>query len=155
MIRSLMLLACAIALAVPVHAQKQSPQEIDSLLEGASLSLDRYQELAADVRCEEATRQSLRESCKENMEMLAERVQEAKVKIAQYRHSAAPAVVDLFDTYELFRRIMEGIELTEQPDGFYGDHNQQAFARIYNNFVKVMGWFGGVVRDQIQNPKCP
>jgi len=154
-LRSLMLLACAFALAVLTQAQTQSQQEIDSLLKGASLSLDRYQQLAPDVRCDEAIEQSLRDSCKEEMQMLSERVQEAREKLARYRQSPAPAVVDLFDIYEIFHRIMEGIEVAQLPVEFYGEHNQRALARIYNNFVKVTAWVGGVVRDEIQNPKCP
>jgi hypothetical protein len=40
------------------------------------------------------------------------------------------------------------------PD-FYGERNQQLFAEAYNTFVKVTGWFGGVVRDRIRDvQKC-
>jgi hypothetical protein len=152
--RSLILIACAFAAALPIHAQAQH-EKIDSLLEAASLALDRYQQLAPGVRCDEAIGQSLRDSCKEGMEMLGERVQEAKEKIARYRRLPAPAVVDLFDIYELFHRIMDGIEIAQGPPEYYGKHNEEAFAAIYNNFVKVTGWFGGVVRDEIQNSKCP
>jgi len=148
-------IACVFVLALPTYAQKQSRQEIDSLLDGANQSLDRYPELASDVRCDEATRQSLRDSCKEDMEMLAERVHEAKENLARYRHSPAPAVVDLFDIYERFHKIMEGSEVAQLPVEFYGEHNQRAFARIYNNFVKVTAWVGGLVRNQIQNVECP
>ncbi|HYA24584.1 MAG TPA: hypothetical protein VEF05_10515 [Terriglobales bacterium] len=154
-LQTLILVACTFAAAIPIRAQAQPSQEINALLEGASHSLDRYKELASDVRCDEATRQSLRESCKRDMEMLSERVQETKEKLARYRQSPAPAVVDFFDIYEMFHRIMEGTEVAQLPSEFYGEHNQRAFARIYNNFVKITAWVGGVARDEIQNAKCP
>ena len=39
----------------------------------------------------------------------------------------------------------------------YGEHNQRLFAEACNySFVKVNGWFGGVVRASIQDSaKCP
>jgi hypothetical protein len=153
-LRSLMLIACVFVVVLPTHAQ--APREkIDSLLEQATLALGRYQQLASGVHCDEAVGQSLRDSCNEGVEMLGQRVQEAKDKIARYRQLPAPAAADLFDVYELFHRLMEGIEIAQGPPDYYGKHNEEAFAAIYNNFVKVTGWFGGVVRDEIQNHKCP
>jgi hypothetical protein len=87
--------------------------------------------------------------------MLGQRIQKAKEKITRYRQMPAPDVADLFDVYELFHRIMEGIGIAQGPRDYYGKHNEEAFAAIHNNFVKVTGWFGGVVRDEIQNQKCP
>jgi hypothetical protein len=153
-LRSLILTACVFAVAVPINAQTESEQEIHSLLERAGSSLDRYKELAADVRCDETIRQSLRDSCRDNIAMLADRVEEAKEKLTRYNQLPAPGLVDLFDIYDAFHRIMEGIQATGQPQGLYGERDQRAFAKIYNNFVKVTGWFGGVVRHEIENRNC-
>ncbi len=40
--------------------------------------------------------------------------------------------------------------LNYAPDS-YGERNRRVFAQAYNTFVKVNGWFGGVVRISIQN----
>jgi len=153
-LRSLILIACVFAAALPIDAQTEADQEIHSLLDRASSSLDRYKVLALAVRCDETIRQTLRDSCRDNMLMLADRVEEAKEKLAHYNQLTVPGPVDLFDVYEAFHRIMEGIQATGQPQGLYGEHDQRAFAKIYNNFVKVTGWFGGVVRHEIENQSC-
>jgi hypothetical protein len=41
-------------------------------------------------------------------------------------------------------------DLNYEPD-FYGERNKQVLADAYNTFVKVTGWFGGVVRVSIQD----
>ena len=82
---------------------------------------------------------------------MGERVQEAKAQIARYRQLSTPQVVDLFDAYQSFRRVMEVAENMNCVPYSYGEHNRQVFAETYNTFVKVNGWFGGVVRDSIQN----
>ena len=87
--------------------------------------------------------------------MLGRDVQEADEKITHYRQLSNPQVVDLFDIYELFHRIMDGVQALACAQEFYGEHNQQLFAQAYNNFVKLTGWFGSVVREAIRDaPKC-
>ena len=44
--------------------------------------------------------------------------------------------------------------LNSVPDA-YGERNQPLFAEAYNTFVKITGWFGGVVRNGIRDAeKC-
>ncbi len=146
-----------IALAIPIYGQVQPQPDIDSLLKAASKALDHYQQLAPGIRCEDATKVELRDACKIGLEDLGTRVQEAKAEITHYRRLSAPQVVDLFNAYESFRRVMEPLvilDLTPEPE-LWGEHNQQLFAKIYNSFVKIVGWFGGVVRDTLNDVgKC-
>jgi hypothetical protein len=144
------------AFVIPLCAQVQSRSEIDSLLQAANKALDHYQQLAPGIHCEEATKAEFRDTCKIGLETLEERVQEARTEIARYRRSSAPPAVNLFDAYEIFRRVMVELEdLNSLPD-FYGERNQQLFAEAYNTFVKITAWFGGVVRDSIRDAeKCP
>ncbi len=143
------------AFVMPACGQVQSRSEVDSLLEAANKALDHYQHLAPSIHCDEATKMEFRDACKIELETLEERVEEAKAKIARYRQSSRPQVVDLFDTYEIFRRVMIELEALNSLPDFYGGRNQQLFAEAYNTFVKVTGWFGGVVRDNIQDAeKC-
>ena len=139
------------AFAIPVCGQVLPPHEVDSLLQAANKALDHWQRLAPEIHCEDATQPQLREDCKTNVLGMGERVQEAKAEIARYRKISSPQVVDLFDAYESFRRVMEVAENMNCAPYFYGDRNRQVFAETYNTFVKVNGWFGGVVRDSIQN----
>lgn len=136
---------------IPVDAQVQLRSEIDSLLEAASKALDHYQQLAPGIHCEEATKTEFRDACKIGLETLESRVQEAKAEIARYRQNSTAQAVDLFDAYEVFRRVMIELEALNSMPEFYGERNQQLFAEAYNTFVKVTGWFGGVVRESIRD----
>jgi hypothetical protein len=143
------------AFVIPLCGQVQSRSEVDSLLEVANKALDRYQQLAPGIHCEDATKTEFRDVCKNGLETLEERVQEARTEIARYRQSSTPQAVDLFDAYEVFRRVMIELEALNSVPDFYGERNQQLFAEAYNTFVKVTGWFGGVVRDSIRDAgKC-
>jgi hypothetical protein len=46
---------------------------------------------------------------------------------------------------------MEGIESFTSTSELFGPQNRDAFAELYNNFVKVDGWFSGVVRQSLQS----
>jgi hypothetical protein len=143
------------AFANPLCGQVQSRSEVDSLLQASNKALDHYQHLAPGIHCDEATKTEFRDACKIGLETLQERVQEAKAKIARCRQSSTPQAVDLFDTYEVFRRVMIELEALNSVPDFYGERNQQLFAEAYNTFVKITGWFGGVVRDSIRDAdKC-
>lgn len=143
------------AFVMPLCGQVQSRSEVDSLLEAANKALDHYEHLAPGIHCDEATKTEFRDACKIGLETLEERVQEAKAKIARYRQSSTPQAVDLFDTYEVFRRVMIEVETLNSLSDVYGERNQQLFAEAYNTFVKTTGWFGGVVRDSIRDAeKC-
>jgi hypothetical protein len=149
-------LACLLfAFAIPVRSQVQRLPEVDSLLNAASKALDHWQELAPEIHCDNATQTQLREDCRTNVLSMGERVQEAKAAIAHYRQLSMPQAVDLFDAYQSFRRVMEVAEQMNCAPDFYGEQNRRVFAEAYNTCVKVNGWFGGVVRDSIQNAqKC-
>jgi hypothetical protein len=138
-------------LAIPAHGR----EPIDPLLQAASKALDHYQQLAPGIHCEDATTKEFRDACKIALDDLKSRVQEANAEIARYRRLPNPQAVDLFDTYQVFRRVMDAVDrLTCAPD-FYGRHNQRLFAEAYNTFVKITGWFGGVVRETIDDAgKC-
>ena len=136
---------------IPLCGQVQSRSEVDSLLEAANKALGHYQQLAPGIHCEEATKTEFRDACKIGLETLEERVQEAKTEIARYRQSSTPQAVDLFDAYEVFRRVMIELEALNSVPDFYGERNQKLFAEAYNTFVKITGWFGGVVRDSIRD----
>ena len=144
-----------LAFATPVCAQVQSPSEVDSLLKAASKALDHWQQLAPDIRCEDATQTQFRDACTTNVQTMGERVQEARAEIAHYRQLPTPQLVDLFDAYQSLGRVMDVVgNMNCAPDS-YGEHNRQLFAQAYNTFVKINGWFGGVVRTRIQNAaKC-
>ena len=92
-----------------------------------------------------------RDTCKIVLDTLEERVQEAKTEIARYRQNSTPRAVDLFDAYEVFRRVMIELEALNNVPDVYGERNQQRFAEAYNTFVKITGWFGGTVRDSIRD----
>jgi hypothetical protein len=141
--------------AIPVCGQVQPQSEVDSLLRAASKALDHYQQLASGIHCTEAMSAEFRDACKVTLETLSERTQEAKAEIARYRQRSTPQVVDLFDAYQSFRRVMDIVEDVNYTPASYGEHNKQLFAEAYNTFVKVDGWFGGVVRINIQDAeKC-
>ena len=144
-----------LAFVIPLCGQVQSRSEVDSLLEAANKALDHYQHLAPGIHCEEATKTAFRDICQIGLETLEERVQEAKTEIARCRQNSTPQAVDLFDAYEVFRRVMIELEAINSVPDFYGERNQQLFAEAYNTFVKVTGWFGGVVRDSVRDvEKC-
>lgn len=135
----------------PVCAQVQSQPEVNSLLMTASNALDHWQQLAPQIRCDDVIRTQSRKDCPSVVLGMGERVQEAKAQIVTYRQLSAPQPVDLFDAYESFRRVMELAETMPSVLDSYGEHNQQVLAETYNTFVKVNGWFGGVVRSSIEN----
>jgi len=140
------------AVAVPAHGR----EPIDPLLQAASKALDHYQQLAPGIHCEDATTKELSDDCKIALDTLRSKVQEANEEIARYRRLSRPQAVDLFDTYQAFRSVMDGVDRLNSASDFYGEHNRQLFAEAYNTFVKITGWFGGVVRDTIQDAdKCP
>lgn len=140
---------------IPVCAQVLPPHEVDSLLTAASNALDHWQQLAPQIHCEDAIQSQLREDCKTNVLGMGERVQDAKAQIARYRQQSTPQVVHLFDAYQSFRRVLELAEDMNFTPYFYGERNQQALAETYNNFVKINGWFEGVVRESILDAaKC-
>jgi hypothetical protein len=139
------------AFVIPVRGQVRSRSEVDSLLKAAIAALDHYQQIAPGIHCEEATKAEFRDACKIALEGLEERVQESKAEIARYRRRSSPRAVDLFDAYEVFRRVMaEAEDINYAPD-IYGEPNKQVLAEAYNTFVKVTAWFGGVVRISIQD----
>jgi len=137
----------ALAIAAPAYGQAS----VDPLLNAASQALDHYEQIAPRIRCQDATTREFRDSCKIALEGLEERVQEAKAQIAHYRQLPNPKAVDLFDTYEMFRRVMDGVENLNCAPESYGEHNRPLLAEAYNTFVKVTGWFGGVVHQSIRD----
>ena len=139
------------AFVVPSHGQVQPQNRVGSLLQGVSDSLDHYQQLAPAINCEDATEKTLRDSCKTVLEMLGRDAHDVKEKIAHYRQLSTPQLVDLFDIYQIFHQIMEGVTYLGYPAELYGEHNRMLFAEAYNNFVKMDGWFGSEVRDAIQD----
>jgi len=139
------------ASVTPAHCR----EPIEPLLQAASKALDHYQQLAPGFHCEDATTKDLRDACKIALDDLKSRVQEASAEIARYRQLPNPQAVDLFDAYQVFRRVMDGVETLNFAPDFYGERNQQLFAEAYNTFVKITGWFGGVVRETIEDAgKC-
>ena len=82
--------------------------------------------------------------------MLGRDVQDAKKNIARYRALAAPQSVDLFDIYEIFQKIMEGISDPGYVGDLYGETKRAWFAEAFNSFVKITLWFGGDVRNTLQ-----
>jgi hypothetical protein len=85
-------------------------EPVDPVLQAASEALQNYQQLASGIHCEDATTADLGQACKERLESLGMRVHEAQAAIARYRHFSTPQVVDLFDAYQAFRRVMEEVE---------------------------------------------
>ena len=82
--------------------------------------------------------------------MLGRDVQDAKEKIASYRQLSAPQPVDLFDIYEGFQKIMDGVGNLGYAGELYSERNRALFAQAYNNFVKITLWFAGEVRNTMQ-----
>jgi hypothetical protein len=148
--RLLPMLLLAFTFAVPIHSQVRPQPRTDSLLQAASEALDHYQQLAPAIKCEDATEKTLRDSCKIVLEMLGRDVQDAKEKIASYRQLSTAQPVDLFDIYEVFQKIMDGVGNLGYAGELYGERNRALFAEAYNNFVKITLWFGGEVRNTVQ-----
>jgi hypothetical protein len=131
-------------------------EPIDPVLQAASEALQNYQQLASRIHCEDATTADLGRVCKERLESLGMRVQEAQAAITRYRQFSTPQVVDLFDAYQAFRRVMEEVEGLVAASDFYGERTRPHLPEVYNSFVKVTGWFGNVVRETVRNAdKCP
>jgi hypothetical protein len=142
-----------LALAIPVRGQAKLPSEADSLLRSASESLNRYQQIAPEIHCADETEEALRYACGVYLEKLNSDVQDAATKIANYRQLTTPQSVDLFGIYEDFHRIMGDVELLaahSEAHELHSQNNHDLFAKTYNNFVKLTGWFGSVVRESIQ-----
>jgi hypothetical protein len=139
--------------AISSQGQQQPQSELDSLLKATSHVLDRYQGLAAAIHCGDAPEKTLRDACKVSLETLEGNVRDTKDKLAGYRHLPDPQPVDLFDIYQAFQRTMQGIGEMEFAADLYDEPNRIAFAGLYNNFIKVYGWFGNVVRDAIEHPE--
>jgi hypothetical protein len=139
---TLLLFACA----VPLHGQVRRQAQFDSLLRGASDALDRYEQLAPGIHCEDATEKALRDSCKTVLETLGSDVREAKEGIARCRELSTPSRADLFDIYQMFQKIMAEVGELGYAGELYGEHNRELFAKVWNNFVKFTGWFGAEVR---------
>lgn len=137
----------ALAIAAPAYGQAS----VDPLLNAASQALDHYEQIAPRIRCLDATTRQFRDSCKITLGSLETRVQEAKAQIARYRQLPSHKAVDLFDTYEMFRRVMDGVESLNCAPESYGEHNRPLLAESYNTFAKVTGWFGGVVQQSIRD----
>ena len=137
----------ALALAAPAYGH----EPVDPLLKAATGALDHYQQIAPGIRCEAAATKESRESCKITLGGLGTRVEEARAQIAHYRGLSTPQAVDLFDAYESFRRVMDLLESVNFAPESYGEQNRLLFAQAYNTFVKITGWFGGVVREAIQD----
>jgi hypothetical protein len=148
--RLLPVLLLAFIFAVPIHAQVRAQARIDSLLQAARNALYRYQQLAPAIHCEDATEKTLRDSCKIVLEMLGRDVQDAKEKIASYRQLSTPQPVDMFDIYEVFQKIMDGVGNLGYAGELYGERNRALFAEAHNNFVKITLWFGVEVRNTMQ-----
>lgn len=127
-------------------------EPVDLVLQAASQAIDQYQQkLAPGFHCEDVTTTSVREDCKNIVRGLGERVEEAKAGILRYRQRSGPEPVDLFDAYQSFRRVMELVESLTAASESYGERNRQLSSETYNSFVKITGWFGGVVRETIQD----
>ena len=142
------------AFAITICGQVR-PDEVDSLLKGASNALDHWRQLAPGIHCEEATQQDFRDACKIDLETMKGRVQESNAEIARYRQQSTPQVVDLFDAYESFGKVWEIVEGMSRAADSYGEQNRQVLVDAYNTFVKVNGWFGAVMRASIQDAaKC-
>jgi hypothetical protein len=141
--------------AIPARGQsKQPPSKVDSLLRSASDRLNNYQQqIAPDIHCADETEEALRYACEVYLKKLNDAVQDAATNIANYRQVTTPQTVDLFDIYEDFHRILFNAELLAAHSDSYelhSQHNHELFADTYNNFIKLTGWFGSVMRDGIK-----
>ncbi|HET9408910.1 MAG TPA: hypothetical protein VFO39_16830 [Candidatus Sulfotelmatobacter sp.] len=151
-LRRVLLVWLAFLSAVPALGR----EAVDPVMQAASAALQNYQQLASRIHCEDATTTDLGQVCKERLESLGMRVQEAQAAIARYGQFSAPPVVVLFDAYQAFRRVMEEVEGLVAASDFYGERTRPHLAEVYNSFVKITGWFGNVVRETIRDAdKCP
>ena len=150
MTRRLLPLLLVFAFTGALPGQLPPKARIDSLLQAANNALDHCQTLAPSIRCHHAHEKTLRDSCNGVLEMLGRDVQDAKKNIARYRALAAPQSVDLFDIYEIFQKIMEGISDLGYVGDLYGETNRAWFAEAFNSFMKITLWFGGDVRNTLQ-----
>jgi hypothetical protein len=90
------------------------------------------------------------DACGIALEDLKSRVQGADAETGSYRRLSNPQAVNLFDAYEAFRRVMDGVDRLNFAADFHGEHNQVLFAEAYSTFVKITGWFGrceGAIQD--------
>ncbi|MGH9501090.1 MAG: hypothetical protein ACRD3L_18265 [Terriglobales bacterium] len=148
-----------VGLVVPVAGQVHPQSELDSLLRATSNALDRYQQIAPTIHCEDASAKALSDSCKMVLQMLESDVQDAKDKVARYRRLPDSDPGDLFDIYFALQQIMEGVDNLNYAPQLYGERNRVPLADVYNNFVKVFAWFGGELKDITQDAEkrsaCP
>jgi hypothetical protein len=61
----------------------------------------------------------------------------------------------LFDIYQNFEKIMAEVGHLGYAAEFYGEHNRVLFAKAWNNFVKITGWFGAEVRAGLPGAEKP
>jgi hypothetical protein len=148
-----------LTLAIPVRGQSKVPSKVDSLLTAASEHLNDYQQhIAPNIRCGDETDVELRAACGVYLEKANSAAQDAATKISNYSQLASPQNADLFDIYEDFHRIMEYVQMLAASSDAYELHNQQNHVHIaetYNDFVKLTPWFGGIVRESIQQADKP
>jgi hypothetical protein len=71
------------------------------------------------------------------LEDLKSRVQ-ANAEIGRYPRLSNPQVFDLFDTYQAFRRVMDGVDRLNFVADFDGEHNQVLFAEAYSTLSKSL-----------------
>jgi hypothetical protein len=152
-------LVLLLAFAIPVEGQAKPASDVDSLLRSASERLDHYQQqIAPDIRCADENEEALRFACEVYLEKVNSAVQDAATKIADYRGLTSPQSVNLFDIYEDFHRIMDNLELLaaySEAHELHSQRNHDLFTDSYNNFIKLTGWFGDVVRERIeQTDQC-
>lgn len=152
MTRVVLLLMVEVFVLLPLQAEPAASDDLKSLLDRASDSLESYPRLAAAIHCDDSRApQVLRRDCKIWLMTLSTDVEAAKQSIGRYRQISQPKAVNLFDSYQAFHRLMEDIESFTSTSQLFGQQNRNGFAKLYNNFVKVDGWFGGVVRQAVEN----
>jgi hypothetical protein len=122
-----------------------------ALLRDTAQALDRYQQIANDVHCEDES-EPLRKYCEDLTTILAEDVRGAKEKVTRYRLLSNQQPFDLFDIYQSLHTIMGWVDKFALAEELCNGHNNDPAAAAFNNFVKLDGWFGAEVRNTIEHP---
>jgi hypothetical protein len=97
-------------------------------------ALERYEQIAPAIRCQDDDHQNVRELCRDFLERNKTSVADARKSIAQYHASRSP--LDMFNLYQDFLNIHEGINELSMIDEHFGKSRGE-FNEAYNTFVKL------------------
>ncbi len=91
--------------ASALNAQQQPT--LGTMLDDAKYVLNRYEELTSGIACDSwrGATESLKHDCKEELRLIGQNVQSAKVVLRRASSAASPSILDLFIVYEELNEV--------------------------------------------------